>query len=132
MTHNYDKLMLLLYSMPEYNTPCSRNKLSDQIFEYKTILDSVNQTNDFYHRNTNIFYAGINVIERDLYYAKQANSDFEKDQAFTDAVKALRSNIKALSAVINPGNCPHDVNQIKSKHEFVDRSLLPKNHLNVK
>jgi hypothetical protein len=132
MTQNYDKLMLLLYSLPEYNTLCSRNKLSDQISEFKSILDEVNKTNDEYNRNTNVYYSGINNIERNLYYARQANSDFEKDQAFVDAVKGLKQYIKGLSAVINPNDCLQDVSQIKSRHEFVDASLIPKNHLNVK
>ena len=132
MIQNYDKLMLLLYSLPEYNTPTTRNKLSDHISDYKAILDEVNQTNDDYNRNTNVFYSGINGIERNLYHAKQAGTELEKDQAFMNAVKALRSYIKALSAIIKPHDYPVDLQQIKSRHEFVDVSLIPKNHFNVK
>jgi len=132
MIQNYDKLMLLLYSLPEYNTSITRDKLSDQISDYKAILDLVNQTNDDYNRNTNVFYSGINAIERNLYHARQAKTDLERDQAFMNAVKALKSYIKALSAVIKPHDYPSDLQQIKSKHEFVDNSLVPKNHFNVK
>jgi len=132
MTQNYDKLMLLLYSLPEYNTPITRNKLSDQISDYKSILDIINQASDEYNRNTNVFYSGINAMERNLYHAKQAGTELEKDQAFMNAVKSLRSYIKALSAVIKPHDYPADLKQIKSRHEFVDNSLVPKNHLNVK
>ena len=132
MTQNYDKLMLLLYSLPEYNTPCSRNKLSDQISEYKLILDTVNQTSDDYNRHTNVYYAGLNPMERNLYLAKQGKTEFEKDEAFTDAVKALRSYIKALSMLIMPNDCPPGLKQIKSKYEFSDMKLVPKNHFNVK
>ena len=132
MTQNYDKLMLLLYSLPEYNTAITRDKLSDQISDYKSILDIVNQTNDDYNRNTNVFYSGINSMEKNLYYARQAKTEIEKDQAFMNAVKSLRSYIKALSAVIKPHDCPTDLKQIKSRHEFIDSSLIPKNHFNVK
>jgi hypothetical protein len=133
MTQNYDKLMVLLYSLPEYNTLTTRDKLSDQISDYKSILDIVNKTDDEYNRNTNIFYSGINTIERNLYYAKQAGTSLEKDRAFMNAVKALRSNIKALSAVLKPhDDYPADLKQIKSRHEFRDASLIPKNHFNVK
>ena len=132
MTQNYDKLMLLLYSLPEYNTPITRDKLSDQISDYKSILDIVNKTNDYYNRNTNIYYSGINGIERSLYYARQAETELEKDQAFINAVKALKSYIKALSAVIKPHECPADLKQLKSRHEFTDPSIIPKNHFNVK
>jgi len=132
MTQNYDKLMVLLYSLPEYNTPSSRNKLSDQISEYKAILDTVNQTNDDYNSSTNVYYAGLNPMERNLYLAKQGKTEFEKDQAFTDVVKALKSYINALSALIQPNDCPPDLKQIKSKYEFRDMTLVPKNHFNVK
>lgn len=100
MKQNYDKLMLLLSRLPDYNISKTRNELSKILTEFIAILEIINKGGG-YRRKTNRYYTEISNIEKKIHNAKEAKSEFEKDHAFLEALETLKTNIKELAALIN-------------------------------
>lgn len=100
MRQHYDKLLSLLDQLPRHNSSYGTDKLSDLLSHYKSILDTVNQTDDDYKRNTNLYYTEINGIEHNIHQSQYAKSQKQKDQSFYDAVNGLQSDMDALARLI--------------------------------
>jgi hypothetical protein len=100
MRHNYDKLLSLIDQLPRHNTSYGVDKISNILSQYKSILDAVNQTDDDYQRNTNLYYSEIRGIEHNIHQSQYARSQRQKEQAFSDAVSGLQSDIDALARLI--------------------------------
>lgn len=100
MRQHYDKLLTLIDQLPRHNTSYGVDNISNILFQYKSILDAVNQTDDDYKRNTNLHYSEIGGIEHNIHQSQYARSQRQKDQAFSDAVSGLQSDIDALARLI--------------------------------
>lgn len=101
MKQHHDKLLSLIKQLPQYNFPGSANELSKILSAYKSILDTVNQIDDDYERNTNPYYSEISRIQSDIQGIRSSKSQRQKDQSFSYAVSGLRSDMEALADLIN-------------------------------
>lgn len=79
MRKYYDKLITLIESLPQYNSIRGAHELSSILSQYKSILDAVNQTNEDYKRNTNLYYTEIGGIELSISQSQYAKSQRRKD-----------------------------------------------------
>jgi hypothetical protein len=100
MREYYDKLIALIEGLPNYNSNYGGHELSGILSQYKSILDAVNQTNEDYKRNTNLYYTEISGIELGISQSHYAKSQKRKDEAFSDARNGLKSDIEALANLI--------------------------------
>lgn len=101
MRQHYDKLLSLINQLPRHNSSRSVGELSTIFSNYKSILNSVNQTDDDYRRNTKSYYEEISRIQSDIQGAQKGKSQKQKDKAFFDAISGLELDIEALADLIN-------------------------------
>lgn len=101
MRQHYDKLLSLINQLPRHNSSRSVGELSTIFSNYKSILNSVNQTDDDYSRNTNSYLTEISRIQSDIQGAQNGKSQKQKDKAFFDAISGLQLDIEALADLIN-------------------------------
>lgn len=100
MREYYDKLIALIENLPHYNSDYARHELPGILSQYKSILDVVNQTNEDYKRNTNLYYTEIWSIEFSISQSQDAKSQKRRDGAFSVARNGLKSDIEALAHLI--------------------------------
>ena len=109
MKKNFDNLLLLIDGIPNYNITHYRNELSKMLLEYKALLHEVTGPDKKYNVQANVYQGRLTAIENNLNKAKQATNGLEKDRAYSDAVKALKSDIKELSFLIKSNNSVQDL-----------------------
>jgi hypothetical protein len=89
MEQRYEKLLNLLERIPDYNISNTRSELEKIVAEYELIIE-------------HLFYSHRLTIKKNLDQAKTAKTEWEKDRAFLNAAKSLRSDIKALLKLTKP------------------------------
>lgn len=100
MKELYTQLLELTKTLPVNNSITEAKRLSGILDKYKTILETVNQSSEELKRQTNLYYTEISRIENDINNSIVAKSKRQRDIAFYDAVKGLRSDMTALSRLI--------------------------------
>ena len=108
MKKNFDNLLLLIDGIPNYNIIHYRDELSKMVSEYKSLLKEVTGSGKNYNVQANVYHSRLAAIENNLTKAKHATNGFEKDRAYLDAVKTLKSDTKELSFLIKSNSSLRD------------------------
>jgi two-component SAPR family response regulator len=102
MKEHFNHLLSLINSLPEFDSSRSYSQLNSILSEYTKTLNAVNSYNDNYKRDTNVYYNDISEIRDNIQTSLSASSPIQKNIAFNDARKALKSNIEALATLVKP------------------------------
>jgi hypothetical protein len=102
MKQHFNHLLSLINSLPDFDTTRSYSQLNSILSEYTKTLDAVNSYNDIYKRDTNVYYNDISEIRDNIQRSLSASSPNQKNIAFNEARKALKSNIEALATLVKP------------------------------
>jgi hypothetical protein len=100
MRQDYDILLFLIDQLSGRPSSFDEGKLSTILSQYQSILRTVYETNDYYKRNTQLFFSEIDGIQKNIHQSKWASSEIKKNQALADAISGLESDIISLASEI--------------------------------
>lgn len=96
------QLQDLYNRVPRRHSAENMVEINGIVHAYATVLGQIEATNDWYEKNTAVFYPSLENIQQQV---KMANSSKHakkaKDNLFDEASGALKDDIQSLIAVLN-------------------------------
>ena len=102
MKEQFETLKSLTNFYPNFNSCSGYSELNSVLNKFTQLLNYFNSYNDDYKRATTVYYNDISSIRENIQHSLYAASQDEKVKAFENAGKELRSNIRALAALVKP------------------------------
>ena len=99
--HSYE-LMQLCNSLPAGIGYSSISALNEIFNKYLKILDYVNSYNESYRSATRIYYTDISNIWDNIQDLLNTESILEKERAFENAKRELKTDLHSLALLIKP------------------------------
>jgi hypothetical protein len=102
LSQHSSELMHLCNSIPSGLGYSSISSLNEIFNKYLKILDYVNNYNDSYRSATRIYYTDISNIWDNIQDLLNTESIWEKERAFENAKRELKTDLQSLALLIKP------------------------------
>lgn len=102
MKEQFETLQSLTNFSSSFNSCSGYSELNSVLNKFTQLLNYFNSYSDDYKRATTVYYNDISSIRENIQHSLYASSQDEKVKAFEIAGKELRSNIRALAALVKP------------------------------